>query len=208
VLAVGANPCIARSQGAGGGSLINLDRLQIISLGASIGRVLPSQVEPATVYATQAEYGPIGQHWHLNFSVSYWESRYRDAVVREFVDAIDKNLTDTSARVQPSRIDVFDVTFGGDMRYTPVSSNVLKPFAGFGVAAHVINVEGKLIKGTFVERNLDDIGFGVYATTGLGIRISRSIGVEANVRADLVGGLRSVQARAGGTYYFGRIRGM
>ena len=97
----------------GGGSLINLDRLQIISLGASVGRVFPSQVEPANVYSTQAEYGPIGQKWHLSFSVSYWESRYRDDVVRTFVDSLDKSLTDTSARIEASRIDVFDVTFGG-----------------------------------------------------------------------------------------------
>ncbi len=192
----------------GGGSLINLDRLQIISLGASVGRILPSQVEPANVYATQAEYGPIGQKWHLSVSVSYWESRYRDEVVRTFVDSLEKSLTDTSARVQASRINVFDVTFGGDARYAPRPNGFFRPFAGVGVAAHIVNAEGKLIKGTFVERTLDDIAFGVYGITGLGIRISRSIGVEGLVRGDLVGGLRSVQARAGATYYFGRIRGM
>lgn len=170
--------------------------------------MLPSQVEPATVFSTQADYGPIGQKWRLSFAVSYWESRFRDAVVRTFVDSLDKSLTDTSARVQPSRIDVFDVTFGGDARYTFISSNFFKPFAGVGVAAHVINAEGKLIKGTFVERSLDDIAFGVYGTAGVAIRLSRSVGVEASARGDLVGGLRSVQARAGGTYYFGRIRGM
>jgi hypothetical protein len=204
LLSVCAIPRATHAQG----SLINLDRLQIISLGASVGRVLPEQVEPATVYSTQAEYGPIGQKWHLSVSVSYWESRYRDAVVRTFVDSLDKSLSDTSARVQASRIDVFDVTFGGDLRYSPVSNRFLKPFAGAGVAAHVINAEGKLIKGTFIERSLDDISFGVYGTAGLGIRISRSVGVEGLVRGDLVGGLRSVQARAGATYYFGRIRGM
>jgi hypothetical protein len=190
------------------GSLINLDRLQIISLTAAVGRVLPSQVEPAMVFSTQADYGPIGQKWRLSFSVSYWESRFRDAVVRTFVDSLDKSLTDTSARVQPSRIDVFDVTFGGDARYTPLSSNFFKPFAGVGVAAHVINAEGKLIKGTFVERSLDDIAFGMYGVAGIGVRFTRSVGVETSVRGDLVGGLRSVQARVGGTYYFGRIRGM
>ena len=54
---------------------------------------MPSQVEPATVYATQADYGAIGQKWRLSFSVSYWESRYRDDVVRTFVDSLDKSLT-------------------------------------------------------------------------------------------------------------------
>ncbi len=200
-------PCVARAQG---GSLINLDRLQIMSLGASIGRVLPEAVLPATVYSTQADYGPIGQRWRLSFSVSYWESRYRDQVVQTFVDSLDRSLSDTAARVVPSRINVFDVTFGGDARYTPVvgTSAVVRPFVGLGGAAHVINAEGKLIKGTFIERSLDDISFGVYGVAGLSLRFSRSVGLEGSVRADLVGGLRSVQARAGATYYFGRIRGM
>jgi hypothetical protein len=173
-----------------------------------VGRILPAQVEPTTVFATQADYGPIAQGWRLSFAVSYWESRFRDNVVQTFVDSLSKSLTDTSVRVQPSRIAVFDVTFSGDARYTPVYSGEIKPFVGFGLAAHVINAEGKLIKGTFVEQSLDDIAFGVYATTGIGFRLSRSVGLEASVRGDLVGGLRSVQARAGATYYFGRIRGM
>jgi len=201
-----AAPTSTRAQGSG--SLINLDRLQIISLTASVGRVLPSQVEPATLYSTQADYGPIGQKWRLSFAVSYWQSRYRDAVVQTFVDSLSRHLTDTSARVLPSPIDVFDVTFGGDARYSPIIRGAVRPFVGAGVAAHVINAEGKLIKGTFVERTLDDIGFGVYGTGGFTMRMTRSFGLEGSARADLVGGLRSVQARAGATYYFGRIRGM
>jgi hypothetical protein len=203
-----ANAPTLRAQG--GGSLINLDRLQIISLGASVGRVLPEAVLPATLYSTQADYGPIGQRWRLSFSVSYWESRYRDQVVQTFVDSLQRSLTDTAARIVASRINVFDVTFGGDARYTPVVGNsaVLKPFVGAGGAAHVINAEGKLIKGTFIERSLDDISFGLYGVAGVAVRFSRSVGLEGSVRADLVGGLRSVQARAGATYYFGRIRGM
>jgi len=202
--AICAQPAAAFAQG----SLISLDRLQIISLGASVGTIVPSQIAPTKVFSTQADYGPIAPGWRLSFSVSYWESRFRDGVVQTFVDSLNKSLTDTTARVQPSRIEVFDVTFGGDARYTPVYSGAIKPFAGLGVAAHVVNVEGKLIKGTFVEQRLDDIAFGVYGTAGLGLRLSRSVGLEASLRADLAGGLHSAQARAGATYYFGRIRGM
>ncbi len=207
-MALFAAPRAARAQPSG--SLISLDRLQIISLGASVGRILPEAVLPATLFSTQADYGPIGQRWRISFSVSYWQSRFRDQVVQTFVDSLDKSLSDTSARLVPSRINVFDVTFGGDARYAPSlgSSALMKPFVGLGGAAHVINAEGRLIKGTFVERSLDDISFGVYGVAGLALRFTRSVGIEGSVRADLVGGLRSVQARAGATYYFGRIRGM
>jgi hypothetical protein len=204
-LALLASPRAVRAQG-----LINLDRLQIISLGASVGKILPEAVLPATLYSTQADYGPLGQRWRISVSVSYWESRYRDQVVQTFVDSLDKSLNDTSARLLPSRINVFDVTFGGDARYTPVvgTTAAVKPFVGLGGAAHVVNVEGKLIKGTFIERSLDDITFGVYGVAGVALRMTRSVGIEGSIRADLVGGLRSVQARLGGTYYFGRIRGL
>ncbi len=129
--------------------------------------------------------------------------------MRTFVDSLNKSLADTSARssgVADRRLTTS--RSAPTLRYSPTYSGELKPFVGVGVAAHVINAEGKLIKGTFVERSLDDIAFGVYGTAGIAIRISRSVGVEGLVRGDLVGGLRSVQARAGGTYYFGHIRGM
>jgi hypothetical protein len=186
---------------------LNLDKLQIVSLGASVGRILPSQVEPASLIALQADYGEISPSWRVVFGVSYWQSRFRDGVVQAFVDSLQKSLTDTSARVLPSPVTLYDVTFSTDVRYTPAYSGALKPFVGVGTAAHVINAEGKLIKGTFVERSLDDIAAGLYVTGGLSLRILAHFGVEGSVRGDLLSGFRSVQATAGATYYFGLVRG-
>ena len=73
------------------------------------------------------------------------------------------------------------------------------------MAAHVINAEGKLIKGTFVERALDDISAGLFLTGGVSFKLLKHIGVEGSVRGDLLSGFRSSQARVGGTYYFGRM---
>ena len=186
---------------------MNLDKLQIVSLGGFAGRILPSQVEPTTLFAVQADYGEIIPSWHVVFGVSYWESRFRDAVIQTFVDSLQKSLSDTTARVLPSRVTLYDVAFGADLRYTPTYSGDLKPFVGFGLAAHVINAEGKLIKGTFVERTLDNIAAGLYVTTGVSLRIVNHLGIEGSVRGDLLSGFRSSQARAGATYYFGHVRG-
>src|SRR5206468_10321552 len=75
---------------------LNLDKLQIVSLGASIGRVFPSQVNPTTIYAISADYGEIARSWRVNFTSSYWSSKYRTAVVNAFVDSLNKQLNDPS----------------------------------------------------------------------------------------------------------------
>jgi hypothetical protein len=182
------------------------DKLQIASLGASAGRIAPTQVVPTNVYGISADYGEIAPSWRVNFASSFWSSRYRDAVVNQFIDTLQQNVNG-SATIEPSRISLYDVTIGTDVRYVPTYSGELKPFLGLGVAAHVINAEGKLIQGTFIERSLDNIAAGFYVVTGVSFRLFKHVGVEGMARADLLSGFRSTQARAGATYYFGRVRG-
>jgi hypothetical protein len=210
--------CVACAASVGGAqertpatpSRFNLDKLELTSLGLSAGTIFPSQLEPTKLFALQADYGEVAPGWHLVFGVSYWESRFRDGVVQSFVDSLQKSLSDPTgtAKVTASRVTLYDISFGSDVRYTPVYSGEIKPFIGFGLAAHVINAEGKLINGTFVERALDDIAAGMFLTTGLSFRLLRHIGVEGSVRGDLLSGFRSTQLRVGGVYYFGHIRGL
>jgi hypothetical protein len=185
----------------------NLDKLEIVSLGGSVGKILPSQVEPTNLYSVQADYGEVAPGWHIVFATSYWESRFRDAVVQEFVDSLTKSLIDPTgtAKIALSRVTLYDVTIGTELRYSPVYSGEIKPFLGAGMAAHVINAEGRLIKGTFIERSLDDIAAGLFITGGISFKLLKHIGVEGTLRGDLLSGFRSSQARVGGTYYFGRM---
>jgi hypothetical protein len=186
---------------------LNLDKLQLVSLSAMAGSILPSQAEPTVLYALSADYGEIATSWHIVFGVSYWESRFRDAVVQQFVDSLNKNLSSSGgAQVVPSRISLYDVTFSAEIRYTPTYSGELKPYIGTGIAAHVLNADGHLINGTFVERSLDNIAPGLFVTAGVALKILKHFGIEGGVRADLLSGFRSTQARAGGTYYFGHVR--
>jgi hypothetical protein len=188
-------------------SRLNLDKLQLVSLGAGYGRILPSQVEPTSVFSLQADYGEIARSWRVVFGVSYWDSRYRDLVVQTFVDSLNRNLSNPSGgQIQASRINLYDVTFSTEARYTPTYSGELKPYLGFGLAAHVIDAEGKLINGTFVERSLDNIAAGAFFTGGVALRVVSHFGVEGGLRADLLSGFRSTQFRAGASYYFGHLR--
>ena len=197
----------ARAIAQPGFDSIALDRLQIQSLGLSAGWVDPSQLLPTQLYALQAEYGPVAPGWRASFGVSFWDSRFRDAVVQTFVDSLQKSVSQPTARVEPSRITLYDVTFGLELRYTPPALNGdVRPYFGFGAAAHVINAEGKLINGTFVERSLDEIAGGLFVDAGVTVRLIRHFGLEGSVRGDMLSAFRSVQARVGGNYYFGRVR--
>jgi hypothetical protein len=186
---------------------LNLDKLQITALGASYGRILPSQVVPTNIIALQADYGNLSRTWRLVFSTSYWESRFEDDVIQTFTDSLRKSLSNPDDHVVPSPVRLYDVTFSGELRYTPDYSGELKPFVGAGISAHVINAEGDLIKGTFVERSLDDIATGLFVTGGVSIRALAHFGIEGSARADLLSGFRSTQVRAGAMYYFGHVRG-
>ncbi|MGH7618289.1 MAG: hypothetical protein ACREPM_13780 [Gemmatimonadaceae bacterium] len=187
---------------------LNLDKLQLNSLGASAGKIYPSQLIPTTIYSLGADYGEIAPAWRVLFGASYWESRFRDGIVQAFVDSLNRNTTTGQATVQASRILLYDVTLSVEARYTPQQSNDLKPFFGVGLAAHAVNAEGKLINGTFVERSLDNIGVGVFANTGVSVKLLKHFGVEVSARGDLLSSFRSIQLRGGATYYFGHVRGM
>jgi hypothetical protein len=203
-IALGARPATAQDAIV---KALNLDKLQITALGASYGHILPSQVEPTNIITLQADYGNLSRTWRLVFSTSYWESRFEDGVIQAFTDSLRKSLSNPDAHVIPSPVRLYDVTFSGELRYTPDYSGELKPFVGFGLAAHVINAEGDLIKGTFVERSLDDIAAGLFVTGGVSFRLLSHFGVEGSARADLLSGFRSTQVRAGAMYYFGHVRG-
>jgi hypothetical protein len=203
-----AAPALSAQSGGDLFERFNLDKLQLQSLGASAGRIFPSQVIPTTIFALGADYGEIAPAWPVLFGVSYWESRFRDAVVQTFVDSLNRSLPPGSTtQVQASRISLYDIAFSIEGRYVPVHSNDLKPFIGLGIAAHAINADGKLINGTFVERSLDNIAAGVFITTGVSVKIVKHFGVDVTARGDLLSSFRSTQLRAGGTYYFGHVRG-
>jgi hypothetical protein len=152
---------------------LGLDRMQLAALGAQVGRIDPTQVEAATVFAITADYGSVAPRWRLDFSASYWESRLSDDVVQTFLDSLRHSIDDPTGdyTLSGSRIPLYDVTLSVGLRWSPSPRTTLfRPYGGIGAAAHVINAEGRLIKGTFVERTLDNIAAGVFTSAGVELR--------------------------------------
>lgn len=201
-------PARARGQDTSFFQRLGLDRLQFVSLGAEVGRVVPSQVVPAQMYSVTTDYGELARNWRAVFDVSFWESRYTDAAVATFVDSLRKSIVDPTNdfSVQQSRVQVYDVIFSAGVRWQRSSAVALRPFVGGGIAAHIMNAEGRLINGTFIERALDNISTGLFANAGVLFRPFGRLAVETQARADVLSGFRSLQLRAGALYLFGPLR--
>lgn len=186
---------------------LQLDRLQLVSLGGGAGSIAPTQVERTTIFGLTADYGQISPAWRMQFRITYWESRFKQSVIDDFADTLQRSLVDPSATtVRRSPISLYDVAFALGARRLLAPSGEISPFVTAGFAGHVINAEGDFIKGTFVERALDDIAVGIFGEAGLRARLLRRVLLEASVRGDLLSGFRSMQWMATGSYYFGEAR--
>ena len=186
---------------------LNIDKLEIQSLGIVV-RSHPAVAGGAGEHRRRSR--AITDRSHragVSCSARATGSRAsRTTSSSAFVDSLQKSVSDPAARVVASPIRIYDVTFSVDARYTPQYNGWIKPFGAVGMAAHVVNAEGSLIKGTFVERSLDDIAAGLYAAGGVSVQLLPHFGVEASARGDLLSGFRSTQVKIGAAYILGQRR--
>jgi len=201
-------PAVVRAQDTSFFQRLGLDRLQFVSLGGGVGRIAPSDVERSQVYAISTDYGEIARNWRVVFDVSFWESRFTDAAVATFIDSLRKSIVDPTNdySVTTSRVQVYDITLSGGIRWQSAAAVAVRPFLGVGVAAHVINAEGRLINGTIIERALDNLSTGLFTNAGILLRPWGRVALEAQARADVLSGFRSLQFRTSALYLFGPVR--
>ena len=201
--------CAAQSLGAQALTRrVTLDSLQLSMLSIDYGGIRPSQTESARILGLAADYGRLSSTLRLRLEASYWESRLTDDVVRTFADSLRRIIVDPANDdlVVPSRVSLYDVTMGAGVRWMPRQATVIQPFVGAGLGVHVINAEGPIIDGTFVERLFDNISTGLFAESGVVFKPLPRFAVDGRVRGDLVNGFRALSLRAGGVYYFGPLR--
>ena len=189
--------------------LLNLDKLQLASLGGSVGRVRPANVVPTQLYSLQADYGEIAPGVRVVFVATYWGSQYTRRSIRIFEEALATVVRDPSGddTVSVGTVRVQDVSLGTDVRWSGWGAGTLRTFAGGGVAAHVINAEGRPVSGTFVESALDNIAAGAAAFAGVDFAPLPNLTLEMQARYDLFSGVRYASVRAGASYVFDAVRG-
>lgn len=206
-----ARPLAAQEPAPDRGSLferLNLDRLRLTQFGGAAGEVKPSQVEPTQLFELHADYGEVAPGWRLTFTTSYWGSHFTKKAIRRFTDALRGSIIDPTDdyTIDAGKISLTDIAFGTDLRWYPRPNATFRPYAGGGLTAHVINAEGKIIAGSFVERALDNITAGVAGMGGVDLVVVEHVSLGAQARFDLLSGSRFASVRFGGSYIFGRSR--
>lgn len=183
---------------------LGIDKLRFTALGAQIGRVDPHGIEPATSWSLQADYGEIATGWRIVFNATYWGSRFRDRYVQAYADSLRNAIDDPTgdARVILGDITVSDIALGADARRTWLRSAWLRPYVSGGLVAHIVNADGRLIDGTFVERATDIIAIGLAGAVGADIRLVPHIALEGQARYDFLSLARFASLRVGASYYF------
>lgn len=184
----------------------NIDKLRLTALGVSIGAVKVTQVRATESYSLHADYGNIARNWRVVFSATYWGSRYSAKTLQTFEDTLRKVIRDSTGDYEfdLGRVSISDIALGSELRWTPsrFASGRLRPYAGGGLAAHVVNAEGRAISGTFVERALDNITAGIIGTGGVDLALLQKLSIGMQARYDLLSGARFGSIRLVGTYLF------
>lgn len=179
-----------------------LDRFGITSVGGEFGVVKPSQIENTEVLGVKADYGALSREWRLVFGLSYWRSRYTDAVVRRFEDslrvALDDPTGDATVRIGTVRASLIGLT--ADARWSPWHARRLRPYLGGGIGGYALDAEGRGISGTFVEQALDQITIGLAAVAGGELVLLPNFSVGLHARYDVLSGTRFGSLRAGASY--------
>lgn len=188
---------------------LGLDRLRLTSIGLGYGPVRPSKVEGTHSFALQVDYGEIAPRWHVVFGASYWESNFKESVVREFEEQLERTITDPSDDdvIDIGRIRVSDVALEMEVRWVPTRPNAaFRPYLGFGLGAHAIDAESPFIQGTFVESALDNISTGITGIAGAELMAGGRFSVGVQARYTMLSTLRFGTARGLVTYHFRRAR--
>jgi opacity protein-like surface antigen len=204
---VAASPLQAQ-EGQSWAERLGIDKLKFTALGVQVGRVAPYGIEPATSYSLQADYGEIAPGWRIVFNATYWGSQFTDKAVQAYADSLKNAISDPTgdAEVILGDITVSDIVLGADARRTYKPTWWFQPYLGAGLATHIVNADGRLIDGTFVERATDVIAVGVAGTAGLTVRVLRHIALDAQARYDFLSLARFASLRVGGSYYFDNPR--
>ena len=202
-LALFLTPVVARAQGVF--ERLNLDKLKLTGMGASYGAVEPSQMGATQAYSIHADYGEISERWRVVFTATYWGSRYDDDVVEDYADSLGRSVEDPegNASLIAAGVSVSDIAIGSDIRWSPRFRFVrIRPYIGGNLSFHVLNAEGRLIDGTFVERALDNIATGIGAVGGVDLVVFSHLSLGGQARFDLLSGLQYSSLRFVGTYLF------
>lgn len=160
--------------------------LEFRGIGAEVGRIWPSQVEPTTSYGVRLDLGLVGPRVRIMPTARFWSSSLRDEELENLADQIILVCERQPEAACPESLDLgeirlSDLELATDAHFLLLPESMISPYAGLSLGLHLLNGRGDFIDGTFVEDLLDAVapGLGTVAGVNVGIGQSLKVGVEA-----------------------------
>ena len=180
------------------------ENLQFRGFSLEAGRIWPNRTEAAYTVGTRIDLGYLGPGLRIVPGIAYWSSTMKNSEVRKLernVDRLVEGQFDPSSSytgIDLGTIDWSDFILSMDGHFVwSVPLNLLT-FAGAGMSLHVMDGDGKAIKGTFVEDLLDSVKPGFNVHGGMEYPLSDGFRIYGLARYELMEDLRYLELRVGG----------
>lgn len=186
---------------------IDYEHLSFRGIALEAGYMWPDRVEPTQSFGLRFDLGYAGPGLRVTPSVAYWSSRLDPAEIGELETRMRTLVAAQNGGMLPTldlgTIDYTGVSIGVDTHVVwEIPFDVLT-FGGLGVSAHVIDGDGDVIQGTFVEDLLDSVEPGFNLHFGVEYPITNGMRLYTVGRYEVMPDLRFFQVRAGWQVMFG-----
>jgi hypothetical protein len=181
--------------------------LSFRGVGAEVGYLFPSRVEPTASVGLRLDLGYLGPGVRVVPGITWWSSRFRVREVEELEERVESLIETATGEPAPAIdlgvIEWSDLSLSVDTHLVwRVPFNFLT-FAGVGAAAHFMNGDGESVNGTFIEDLLDSLTAGFNLHAGVEYPYSDRVRWYGQWRYEVMGDLQYFQIRLGGQLMVG-----
>lgn len=188
-------------------SAVSNEHLSFRGVALEYGYLWADRVINTTSYGVRFDLGYAGTGVRVVPSLMYWTSPMNQGEIVEFQDRVQDLVAEQNDGVRPTldlgRIDYTDVAVGADVHVVWELPMDVLTFGGLGVTAHIMDGDGEVIRGTFVEDLLDSVEAGFNLHVGTEYPITDGMRFYANGRYEVMPDLQYLQVRLGWQFMWG-----
>lgn len=170
------------------------ENLAFRGIGADVGRIWPSNLDPATTYRIRVDLGYLGPGVRIVPSIGYWKTRVEDSEIEAFENQLEEVA---GTDIELSEIEMSDLTLQLDAHFVWTTPIDVLMYIGAGAGLHLLNGQGEDIDDTFIEDLFDSIMPGVSAIAGVEYAILDRVRFYGEGHFSIVSDILNPGVRAG-----------
>ena len=141
------------------------ENLSFRGIGFDVGRIWPSNLDPATTFRLRVDLGYLGPGVRIVPSITYWKSNVERSEIAQFNEQLEEIGGGTN--VDLGDIELSDLALQLDAHFVWTTPIDVLFFVGAGAGLHILNGQGRSIDDTFIEDLFDSVMPGVTALAGV-----------------------------------------